>query len=162
MPRRVDSDEDDFKPRKKKTTTIQKTKKPTTKTRSSSSKAKSDPNGSGGESVISAWAKRQTVESLDGIEDVESVSPQRQRQKPKFEVDDGIIFPGEEERLMVGLPPVAQLGVHKKKVAEVSTWLKDFPHHRKVIFNRQYAAYSRNCLCCRDLLEQESRLQYRV
>jgi hypothetical protein len=94
MPRRVDSDEDDFKPRKKKTTTIQKAKKPTTKPSSSSSKAKSAANGSGGESVISAWAKRRTVESLDGIEDVESVSPQRQRQKPKFEVDDGIIFPG--------------------------------------------------------------------
>jgi hypothetical protein len=68
----------------------------------------------------------------------------------------------EEERLIVGLPDVAQLGVHKKKVAEVSTWLKDFPHHRKVIFNRKYAAYSRNCLCCRDPLEQESRLRYRV
>jgi hypothetical protein len=162
MPRRVDSDEDDFKPRKKKTTTIQNTKKPSTKPRSSSSKAKSAPNGGGGESVISAWAKRRTVESLDGIEDVESVSPQPQRQKPKFDVDDGIIVLGEEERLMVGLPAVAQLGVHKKKVAEVSTWLKDFPHHRKVIFNRKYAAYSRNCLCCRDLLEQESRLQYRV
>src|SRR5271155_4136460 len=117
MLRRVDSDEDDFKPRKKKTTTVQKTKKPTTKPRSSSSKAKSAPNGGSGESVISAWAKRRTVESLDGIEDVESVSPQRPRQKPKFDVDDGIIFPGEEERLLVGLPAVAQLGVHKKKVA---------------------------------------------
>jgi hypothetical protein len=162
MPRRVDSDEDDFKPRKKKTTTIQKAKKPTTKPSSSSSKAKSAANGSGGESVISAWAKRRTVESLDGIEDVESVSPQRPRVKPKFEVDDGLISLVEEEGLIVVLPAVAQLGVHKKKVGEVSTWLKDFPRHRKVIFNRKYAAYSRNYLCCRDPLEQESRLRYRV
>ena len=89
MPRRVDSDDDDSKPRKKKTSTLQKPKKPSSKSRTSSTKAKSAPNGVAGESVISAWAKRQTVESLDGIEDVESVSPPRERPKPKFDVDDG-------------------------------------------------------------------------
>ena len=31
--------------------------------------------------------------------------------------------------------PVAQLAVHKKKVAEVSNWLKEFPHHRKVVLS---------------------------
>jgi len=90
MPRRVDSDEDDSEQRKKKTRTTQKNKKPAAKPRTSSSRAKAAPNG-GSESVISAWAKRQTVESLDGIEDVEPISPRRERQRPKFEVDDGII-----------------------------------------------------------------------
>jgi len=31
------------------------------------------------------------------------------------------------------VPAVAQLAVHKKKVAEVSNWIKEFPHHRKVL-----------------------------
>ena len=88
MPRRIGSDEDESRPRKKKTSTTQKIKKPPAKTHASSSRAKSVPNG-GGDSVISAWAKRRTVESLDGIEDVESVSPQREWQKPKFDIDDG-------------------------------------------------------------------------
>ena len=60
------------------------------------------------------------------------------------------------------MPLVAQLAVHKKKVAELSNWLKEFPHHRKVIGNGKYGAYGRTYLFCRDLLERASRLPYKV
>ena len=85
--------------------------------------------------MISAWAKRRTVENLDSIEDVGSVTPRKERQKLAFEVNDGMSR--EVSTLTVDferVPPVAQLAVHKKKVAEVSNWLKEFPHHRKVAY----------------------------
>lgn len=42
------------------------------------------------------------------------------------------------------VPAVAQLAVHKKKVAEVSNWIKEFPHHRKVLVSVYYSN-TRNC-----------------
>lgn len=87
MPRRVDSDEEDSKPSKRKTNAIKKPRTTTARSTATSKKKKavqkeSDP-------VISAWAKRRTVESLDGIEDVDSVTPQKERRKLSFEADDG-------------------------------------------------------------------------
>jgi hypothetical protein len=88
MPRRVDSDEEDFKPQKKKAKSTTKSKTYSSKPKAKSSKTKSTSNEP--ESVISAWAKRRTVESLDGIEDVEIISPQKEILKPRFEVVDGM------------------------------------------------------------------------
>jgi hypothetical protein len=90
MPRRVDSDEEDFKPQKKKAKSSTKSKPVSTKPKGKSSKSKSTSNEP--ESVISAWAKRKAVESLDGIEDVEIISPRKEILKPTFEVVDGVLW----------------------------------------------------------------------
>jgi hypothetical protein len=90
MPRRVDSDEEDFKPQKKKAKASTKSKTSSSKPKAKSSKTKSTSNEP--ESVISAWAKRRTVESLDGIEDVEIVSPRKEILQPKFEVVEGMLW----------------------------------------------------------------------
>lgn len=92
MPRRVESDEEDLKPKKKKTNIVKKPRKTTTWPTAASKKANPVPKDS--DSVISAWAKRRTVESLDGIEDVDSVTPRKERQRLTFEVDDGTSFVG--------------------------------------------------------------------
>jgi hypothetical protein len=92
MPRRVESDEEDSNPRKRKTNTIKKpraTKGPAT---APAKKAKSVQKEA--DSVLSAWAKRRTVESLDGIEDVDNVTPRKERRKLDFEVDHGMSFAG--------------------------------------------------------------------
>ena len=135
MPRRASSDEEDNEQLKRKTKS-----KTGISTRSSrpigiSKKRKSAQNATVS-SVISAWAKRRTVENLDAIEDVDSISPRKGPQKPKFEVGYGI--PSDRLVLMLDIgriPPVSHLAVHKNKVAEVSIWLKQFPHHRKVRWN---------------------------
>ena len=90
MPRRVDSDDEDFKPQKKKAKSSKKSKLVSTKVKAKSSKSKSTSNEP--ESVISAWAKRKTAESLDGIEDVEIISPRKEVLKPTFEVVDGTLW----------------------------------------------------------------------
>ena len=88
MPRRVDSDEEDSRPSKRKTNTVKKarvTKAPGT---AAAKKAKSVQKEA--DSLISGWAKRRTVENLDGIEDVDSVTPMKERRKLAFEVGDGM------------------------------------------------------------------------
>ena len=131
MPRRVESDEEDSKPKRKKLNIIRKPREKTNKPSAAAKKKESVPNSN--DSAVSTWAKRRTLESLDAIEDVDAISPKKGRRKLAFEVDDG------SSLVVVGLivdfervPPVAQLAVHKKKVGEVSNWLKEFPHHRKV------------------------------
>lgn len=88
MPRRVDSDEEDSKPKKTKPNTIKKPRAAPIKSTALSKKTK--PVSRDVDSVISAWAKRQTVESLDGIEDVDAISLKVPRRKLTFEVDDGM------------------------------------------------------------------------
>jgi len=84
MPKRVESDEeDDSKSKKKRSTEKKKSTSSKTSTvtkRTRSAKAKSD-------SVISAWARRQSFNDAEGIEDVEITPPKRA--EPKFEVEDG-------------------------------------------------------------------------
>jgi hypothetical protein len=93
MPRRVDSDDEDFKPKKKKVKGAVKPKKQAGDAKSEGRKGKKVNER---ESVISAWAKRSgTGESVDGIEDVdvEVVSPQKEAYKlqtTSFGVDDGM------------------------------------------------------------------------
>ena len=114
--------------------------------------------------MIATWATRRTVESLDAIEDVDVISPKKERRKPAFEIDDGkitrvfwLIVVDLEK-----IPPVAQLAVHKKKVAQVSNWLKEFPHHRKVDSFLWIVLKGRNYLFFRDLREPESQRQCKV
>jgi len=84
MPKRVESDEeDDSKSKKRRSTEKKKSTSSKTSTvtkRTRNSKAKSD-------SVISAWAKRQSFNDAEGIEDVEITPPKRA--EPRFEVEDG-------------------------------------------------------------------------
>jgi hypothetical protein len=95
MPRRVDSDEEeeeDSKPKRKKANP---TKKPRTTTSTKSPTLPKKTNvvvSKEHDSATATWAKRRTVESLDGIEDVDAVSPRKERRKPAFEIDDGKSF----------------------------------------------------------------------
>src|ERR1700737_416361 len=97
MPRRVDSDDEDFKPKKKKAKGAVKPNKQARNAKSEGGKGKKVNER---ESVISAWAKRSgTGESVDGIEDVdvEVVSPQKEvykLQTTSFELDDGMACGG--------------------------------------------------------------------
>jgi hypothetical protein len=130
MPRRVSSDDEEPQPKKKKTA---RKGKGVAGASVSGKKGRSIRNES--DTVISSWANRRTVESLEGIEDIDVISPKKGRQKPAFEIDNGILL--RRSWLIVDIeriPAVAQLAVHKKKIAEVSNWLKEFPHHRKVGF----------------------------
>jgi hypothetical protein len=90
MPRRVESDEEEPKSRKRKGNAIKKQKTTTRKSTAASKKTK--PVQKESDSVISGWATRRAVESLDGIEDVDSVTPRKERRKLAFEVDDGMSF----------------------------------------------------------------------
>ena len=85
MPRLVESDEEECLPKRKKVSTAK-------KRRATSKKAavlpkKTIPLTKEHDSAITAWAKRRTVETLDGIEDVEIDFLKKERQKQLFEVD---------------------------------------------------------------------------
>lgn len=96
MPRRVESDDDDVKP-KKNTKPMAKTSrkfKSTSRVSKSYGKKGQSVNNEAVDSMISAWAKRQTVDNLDGIEDVNSIPPQKATRKPVFEILDGWLLKG--------------------------------------------------------------------
>jgi hypothetical protein len=92
MPKRVSSDEEDYedsKGKRKKIKPAPKAKPSASKTRATGSRnaKRTAPEA---QSIISAWAKRQAVETLDGIEDIEAeVSPKRATTKPVFQVEEG-------------------------------------------------------------------------
>jgi hypothetical protein len=136
MPRRItsadDSDDDTNRSQAKKRRPPAKkaaTTKPAARTRNTTkTKAvQKDP-------LITTWTQRRTVESLDGIEDIDDVAPKKETRKPTFKGEDCtlVLFCCVADEDVDRVPAVAQLAVHKRKVAEVSKWLKEFPHHRKV------------------------------
>jgi len=141
MPRRIsspDESDDDGNPsqakKRRPTTKRANTTKPAARTRNAAKTktAQKDP-------LITTWTQRRTVASLDGIEDIDDATPKKENRKPAFNGEDCtfmLVLVAEVD--VDRVPAVAQLAVHKKKVAEVSNWLKDFPHHRKVQNSKLY------------------------
>ena len=161
MPRRVDSEEEDPKPKRKKANTTRIPRPTTAKSAAAAKKTNSVPKSK--DSASSIWANRRTLETLDGIEDVDAISPKKKRQRFAFEIDDGSFLVVVD--LIVDferVPSVEQLAVHKKKVAEVSNWLKEFPHHRKVCFRFIEFLMRRNYSSFRGPREPASQLQFKV
>ena len=87
MPRRVDSDEEESIPKRKKASTRNIPR--TTSKKAAIIPKKKIPVSKLHDPVIAAWTKRRTVENLDGIEDVETGFPKKEGRKLLFEVDDG-------------------------------------------------------------------------
>lgn len=87
MPRRLDSGAGDSKPKTKKANTIKKPRTTTTKSTASTKKTKSVPKSI--DSAVSGGAKRQTLASLERIEDLDTISPKKGRRKLAFEIDGG-------------------------------------------------------------------------
>src|SRR5947199_6979068 len=87
MQRRFESDEEGLKQKKQKQKAIKKSKSSTTKSKPSTKRTKTSQNQA--DSVVSGWAKRRTVESLDVIEDGDFNSPRKEKQKLSFDVGDG-------------------------------------------------------------------------
>jgi hypothetical protein len=90
MPRRItsadDSDDDKNRSQEKKRRPPAKkaaTTKPAARTRNTTkTKAvQKDP-------LITTWTQRRTVESLDGIEDIDDVAPKKETRKPVFKGED--------------------------------------------------------------------------
>jgi flagellar biosynthesis GTPase FlhF len=131
MRNRVLSEEDEPKLGIKKTGGIRKSKI-TSKSKSTLNKGKAVQKER--QAVIATWAKRQPVTNLDGIEDLddEEVPFRKDISKPQFTILDGKARFNLADLDFEQIPSVAQLAVHKKKVSEVSNWLKEFPHHHKV------------------------------
>jgi len=90
MPRRIDSDEEDLKPQKKKSKSAAKGKGSITKSKSTSKKDGKAVKKEQGSSIMEGWASRRAIHSLDVIEDVEDVSPKQKPQIPTFDVIDGL------------------------------------------------------------------------
>lgn len=137
MPRRVDSAEDaepaNTATKKRRPNTTQRgTTKPAARTRKAARSKTAAPLSE--PLITTIWASRRTVESLDGIDDIDEVTPKKQTTKPAFRVADSPFLPFRV--LMMGdvdrIPAVDRLAVHKNKVQEVSNWLWQFPHHRQV------------------------------
>lgn len=92
MPRRIpsadDSDDDTRSQNKKRRPPAKKaaTTKPATRTRNATKTKppKKDP-------LITTWTQRRTVESLDGIEDIDDVTPKKETRKRAFKGEDRML-----------------------------------------------------------------------
>jgi hypothetical protein len=94
MPRRIasadDSDDDTKRSQAKKPRPPAKkasTTKPAARTRNAT-KTKAPKR----DSLITTWTQRRTVESLDGIEDIDEVTPKKEMRKPAFKGEDCMLF----------------------------------------------------------------------
>jgi len=88
MPRRLDSDEES-KPKRRKATTDKSKTNASAKTKKAAEVTQKKKNN---DSIVSAWAKRKGLEDVEGIDDVDVVSPQRQRLEAVFQVEDSLNF----------------------------------------------------------------------